>query len=168
MKTLHFILFFTLPFYYILDFQHNKKSPEIIENHLVILKFCKTSKFLNVNDKTTSKKIELIFGKPMSILKESASEESDGDSEPWTNITYSGLKIELTGNFITDITINNSDWKLNDITVGMDIKEVYKKYKKINRKFKNYIIFKIPNFDGVLFIQIDKKNNIKKIGISNP
>ena len=57
---------------------------------------------------------------------------------------------------------------MNDITVGMDIKEVYKKYKKINRKFKNYIIFKIPNFDGVLFIQIDKKNNIKKIGISNP
>ena len=167
MKALYFITFLIIPFYYTLDAKHNKKNVEI-ENHSVILKFSKTNKFLNVDDKFTSKKIESIFGKPISISKEPNSEESDGDSEPWTNITYRGLKIELTGNFISDITIDNSDWKLNNISIGMDIKEVYKKYQKINRKYKDYIIFKIPNFDGVLLIQIDKTNNIKKIGISNP
>ena len=118
----------------------------------------------NIYEIYSVKKIETIFGKPLRIKKEQVV-DTYGE-EPWTIIIYNGLKIELTGDYISDITISNNDWSINTIKLSDSLTDISKKLKKIKKTKKNYILYEIPNFEGVFFVNTDLKGKVKSIGIS--
>nr|WP_322623746.1 hypothetical protein [uncultured Flavobacterium sp.] len=120
---------------------------------------------IDILNQTNSATITKAFGKPLSIEKEP---EPEAEGLPTsTIITYRGLKLELTGNSIDEITIKNNDWHIGDITIGTDARFIEENYKFLKKK-GDYLLYLIPDFDGVLFIKLDSENKIAEYGLSNP
>ena len=157
--------FYISLFFLISSYIYGQKKDKSIGQNLIILKSYSLKKSLtNIYEIYSVKKIETIFGKPLRIKKEQVV-DTYGE-EPWTIIIYNGLKIELTGYYISDITISNNDWSINTIKLSDSLTDISKKLKKIKKTKKNYILYEIPNFEGVFFVNTDLKGKVKSIGIS--
>ena len=114
---------------------YGQKKDKSIGQNLIILKSYSLKKSLtNIYEIYSVKKIETIFGKPLRIKKEQVV-DTYGE-EPWTIIIYNGLKIELTGDYISDITISNNDWSINTIKLSDSLTDISKKLKKIKKTKK--------------------------------
>jgi len=105
------------------------------------------------------------FGKPLQIEKENKIDLDEGE-EPWTIVKYDGLKIEFTGKYISDVTIDNKNWSISNIEIGKRNSDIENFFKNAERKHNEYTIYEIQNFDGVLFSKFDKDKKIVEFGIS--
>jgi hypothetical protein len=122
----------------------------------------KTGKSIKICNKISSGKIDLTLGIAVSEDKEI----QDKGEAPLVTINYDGLVIEMQDEFIKGITITNKKWKLNTFTIGSPIEQVMAKHEQVKtNNFYNDLRFKIKDFKGLLFAEVEKDNKIKKLGI---
>jgi hypothetical protein len=144
--------------------QNNQNLKPTIIIHLKLTN-TESKKEINLSDLVNIDKVLNTFGKPISIEKENKIDLEEGE-EPWTTIKYNGIIIEFTGDHISDITIDKKNWKISNIEIGKTDSDIELDFKKMKRESYNYSIFEIPNFDGVLFSEVNQEGKITKFGIS--
>ncbi|MFM9988842.1 hypothetical protein [Flavobacterium sp.] len=127
----------------------------------LLLTNAKTNKSINVCEKNSVQKIEAVLGGAISLNKELP----DDKEEPVFTFTYDGLTIEMQNDKISNVTISNSKWKLNTVSVGMSLAQISAKFEKSESDYFGSPRFKVKDSKAILFTEIDKTNKIKKIGI---
>jgi len=122
-------------------------------------------KGLNVLNKTNSKIITNTFSTLVSVEHEP---ETDVEGlPPWTIITYTGLKLELTGTYIDEVTITGNNWSIGGITIDTDAEFINDNYTFL-KKSGDYLLYKLPDYDGVLFVKLNAESKVIECGLSNP
>ncbi|GGP02228.1 hypothetical protein GCM10010992_05770 [Cloacibacterium rupense] len=125
----------------------------------------KSNKSIDFSNQITTQKITSEFGKPITIEKENLSDLYG--AEPWTILKYNGLEIVLEGDFISEITVSNEDWKIGDFKVGDKESKILTKLERAEKKDSDYNLYLFPKLDGVFFCKTNKQDEVIKLGISN-
>ncbi|WP_116789837.1 hypothetical protein [Flavobacterium psychrotrophum] len=125
----------------------------------------KNGKGFTITEQTNSETITNTFGTPLSVEHES---KTDAEGLPsWTNIKYSGLTLELVGTSIDGVTITGDNWSIGGITIGTDAEFINDNFKLL-KKEGNYLLYQVPDFDGVLFVKLNTGSKVIECGLSNP
>ena len=120
---------------------------------------------LSVFNQADFKIITNTFGTPLSVEREP---ETDTEGLPsWTIITYSGLKLELVGTSIDEVTIASNGWSIGGITIGTDAEFINNNFKLLEKK-GDYLLYKLPDYDGVLLVKSNAESKVIECGLSNP
>ncbi|MEO8233979.1 MAG: hypothetical protein ABI549_01075 [Flavobacterium sp.] len=133
---------------------HQNTNPLLLTN-------AKTNKSINILEKNSVQKIEAVLGGAISLNKELP----DDKEEPVFTFTYDGLIIEMQNDKISNLTISNTKWKLNTVSTGMSLAQISSKFERSEFDYFGNPRFKVKDSKVILFVEIDKTNKVKKIGM---
>jgi len=127
----------------------------------LLLTNAKTNKSINICDKNSVQKIEAVLGGAVSLDKE----VPDDKEPPIFTITYDGLILEMQNDKISNVSISNTKWKLNTVSVGITLAQMAAKFERSEFDYFGDPRFKVKDSNVILFAGVDTAKKIKKLSV---